>query len=54
MTCDFTSFSTIFRSYLDDERVIIEGSVQWNPVNDGRHFRFLQSNLMSLDQQANA
>ena len=32
MTCDFTSFSTVFRSYQDDERLIMKGCVQWNPV----------------------
>ena len=32
MTCDFTSFSTVFQSYQDDGRVIMEGFVQWNPV----------------------
>ena len=30
MTCDFTSFSTVFQSYQDDERLIMKGSVQWN------------------------
>ena len=32
MTCDFTSFSTVFQSYQDDERLIMKGCVQWNPV----------------------
>ena len=32
MTCDFTSFSTIFQSYQDDERLMMKGCVQWNPV----------------------
>ena len=32
MTCDFTSFSTVFRSYQDDERLIMKGCVQWNSV----------------------
>ena len=31
MTRDFTSFSTIFQSYQDDERMIMKGCVQWNP-----------------------
>ena len=29
MTCDFTSFSTVFQSYQDDERLIMKGCVQW-------------------------
>ena len=32
MTCDFTSFSTVFQSNLDDGQVIMKGCVQWNPV----------------------
>ena len=32
MTCDFTSFSTVFQSYQDDDRLIIKGCAQWNPV----------------------
>ena len=32
MTCDFTSFLTVFQSYKDDERLIMKGCVQWNPV----------------------
>ena len=32
MTCDFTSFSTVFQSNQNDERLIMEGCVQWNPV----------------------
>ena len=32
ITCDFTSFSTVFQSYQDDERLIIKGCVQWNSV----------------------
>ena len=31
MTCDFTSFSTVFQSYQDDGQLIIKGCVQWNP-----------------------
>ena len=34
MTCDFTSFSTVFQSYQDDGRMIMKGCVQWNPVYD--------------------
>ena len=29
MTCDFTSFSTVFQ---DDVRLIMKGCVQWNSV----------------------
>ena len=32
MTCNFTSFSTVFQSYQDDGWVIMKGCVQWNPV----------------------
>ena len=31
MTCDFTSFSRVFQSYQDDERLLMKGCVQWNP-----------------------
>ena len=32
MTCCFTTFSTVFQSYQDDECVIMKGCVNWNPV----------------------
>ena len=32
MTCNFTSFSTVFQSCQDKGRVIIKGCVQWDPV----------------------
>ena len=32
MTCCFTTFSTVFQSYQDDECVIMKGCVQCNPV----------------------
>ena len=32
MTCDFTSFLTVFQSYQDDVRMIMKGYVQWNSV----------------------
>ena len=32
MTCDFTSFLTIFYSYQDSGMVMMKGCVQWNPV----------------------
>ena len=34
MTCDFTSFSTLFQLYQDDRQMIIKGCVQWNSVYD--------------------
>ena len=30
VTCNFTSFSTVFQSYQDDRQVIMKGFVQWN------------------------
>ena len=33
MTCDFISFSTVFQSYQDDERLIMKGCVQLNPAD---------------------
>ena len=30
MTCDFTSFLTVFQSYQDNGWMIIKGCVQWN------------------------
>ena len=32
MTCDFTSFLTVFQSYQDDVGMIMRGCVQWNSV----------------------
>ena len=32
MTCDFSSFSTVLQSYQANERMIMAGFVQWNPV----------------------
>ena len=32
MTCEFTSFSTVFQSYQNDARLIMKGCVQWNSV----------------------
>ena len=32
MTCDFTSFSTVFQSYQYDGRLILKGCEQWNSV----------------------
>ena len=33
ITCDFMSVSTAFQSYQDDERLIMKGCLQWNPIN---------------------
>ena len=33
ITCDFTSFSTVFQSYQDDGRLIMNGCVQWNSIH---------------------
>ena len=32
MIFDFTSFSTVFESHQDNERLIMDSCVQWNPV----------------------
>ena len=32
MACDFTSFSTVFQSYEDNERLIMKGCVQCNSI----------------------
>ena len=32
MTCDFTSFLTVFQLYQDDVGMIMRGCVQWNSV----------------------
>ena len=32
MTWNFTSFSTVFQTYQDDERVILKSCGQWNPI----------------------
>ena len=34
MTCDLTSFLTVFQSYQDDVWVIMKGCVKWNSVYD--------------------
>ena len=51
VTCDFTSFSTVFQSYQDDGRMIMKGCVQWNPVYDRKDLRLRRgSNPGPLDQ----
>ena len=32
MTCDVTSFSTVFQSYQDNGRLIMKGCMQWGFV----------------------
>ena len=32
MTCDFTSFPTVYQSYQDNGQMIMKGCVQWNRV----------------------
>ena len=55
MTCYFTSFSIVFQSYLDDERLRMKDSVQCNPVYDLEDFAPRRgSNSGLLDQQASA
>ena len=39
MTCDFTSFSSVFQSYKDDAMVTMKGCVQWNLVHGWKDFR---------------
>ena len=34
MTCNFTSFSTVFQSYQEDGRLIMKNCVQWSSVYD--------------------
>ena len=34
MTCDFTSFLTVFQLYQENRWVIMISFVQWNPVYD--------------------
>ena len=51
VSCDFTSFSTVFQSYQDDWRMIMKGSMQWNPRLRSKRFRLeLGANTGPLDQ----
>ena len=38
MVWSFTSLSTLFKSYQDDTRTIMKGSVQWSPVQSWAEF----------------
>ena len=53
MTWDFSSFSTVFQSYQDDGRMIMKGSVQWNPFTIEKILA-RGSNSRPLDQEASA
>ena len=54
MTCDFTSFSTVFQSYQDEERLTkhVLGCLQWNSVYDWEDFASSGIELGPLDQWA--
>ena len=55
MTCEFTSFATVFQSYEDDGWAIIKDHVQWNTVYDQINPRLgLGSNSRPLDRNASA
>ena len=38
MACDFTSVSTVVKSYQTDGRMIMKGYVKWTPVYDLEDF----------------
>ena len=38
ITCHFTFFQTVFRSYQDDEGMMMKGCVKWNSVYDKEDF----------------
>ena len=51
MICNFTSFSTVFQVYQDDDRMIMKGYVQLNPVYSRGDSRLERgSNPGPLDQ----
>ena len=55
MTCEVTSFSTVFQSYQDDESAIIKDCVKQNPVFDRNDPRLKRgSNPGPLDLYASA
>ena len=50
MTCDFTSFSTVFQSHQEDFWMIMKGCVQWNLVYGWKDFLLKRGlNLGLLD-----
>ena len=55
MTCDISSFLTVFQSYQDDGRMIMKGYVRWNPVYDWKDPRLRQgSNSGPINEQVSA
>ena len=55
MTCNFTSFLTVFQSYQKDGRVIMKGSCAIEPHLCLNSFvPDMGSNLRPLDQQASS
>ena len=54
MNCHFTFFPTVFQSYKDDERLIMKGYVQSNPVYGWEDFalnRFELGTAISTGQR---
>ena len=50
MTCDFTSFSTVFQSYQDDGKLIMKGCVQGTPFTVEKISPRARIELGPLDQ----
>ena len=50
MTCDFTSFLTVFQSYEDDVRMIMKSCVQWNFVYGCGDITSSEGRIGPLDQ----
>ena len=50
MNFDFTPFSTVFQSYLDDAKLIVKGCVQWNSDYGWEDFASDGIELGPLDQ----
>ena len=50
MTCDFTSFLTVFLSYQDDVWMIMKGCVQWKPFMVEKISPRLRIEFSPLDQ----
>ena len=48
MTCDLTSFLSVFQSYQDDVWMVMKGCVQWSSVYGGEDFA--SSEHGTLDQ----
>ena len=54
MICNFTSFSIVFQSYQDDERLIMKVCVQSSPFTVEKISPRAGIELGPLDQQASA